>query len=129
VDSIERYVDRFVAPWRREQRLVAVWEAVREDLGRPWTQRDLADVARTSGEHLRRLCRASLGRSPMRQLAFLRMQHAAHLLATSDLKIDAIARVVGYANPFAFSTTFKRMTGFRPSHYRASRKDATRACR
>ncbi|RZA11588.1 MAG: helix-turn-helix domain-containing protein, partial [Lysobacteraceae bacterium] len=44
--------------------------------------------------------------------------HAAHLLATSSEKIEAIAHAVGYVNPFAFSNTFKRLTGFRPSDYR-----------
>ena len=33
-------------------------------------------------------------------------------------KIEDIAQQVGYQNPFAFSNTFKRMTGFRPSQFR-----------
>lgn len=118
-DAIERYVHRFVAPSREEKRLVAVWSAVQEDLARQWSLGDLAGIARTSTEHLRRLCQGSLGRSPMQQLANLRVQYAAHLLATTTYKIDAVARSVGYANPFAFSNTFKKMTGVRPSSYRA----------
>jgi AraC-like DNA-binding protein len=119
VDAIVRYVDRFVAPWREEARLVRVWGAVQEDLGRRWSLDELAGIARTSREHLRRLCQRSLGRSPMQQLTNIRVQHAAHLLATTELKIDAIAREVGYVNPFAFSNIFKKMTGLRPSSYRA----------
>jgi YesN/AraC family two-component response regulator len=34
------------------------------------------------------------------------------LLATTDQKNEAIARNVGYLNPFAFSNAFKKMTGF-----------------
>ena len=49
----------------------------------------------------------------------VRMAHAARLLATTGDKVEVIARSVGYANPFAFSNTFKRLTGFRPSDYRA----------
>lgn len=124
VDAVERYVDRFVAPWREEERLVRVWEAVQDDLARPWSLEDLAGIARTSREHLRRLCQGSLGRSPMQQLTNLRVQHAAHLLATTTEKIDAISRMVGYLNPFAFSNTFKRMTGFRPSNYRARKESS-----
>lgn len=119
VDAIERYVDRFVAPWREEERLVRVWGTVQEDLARPWSLEDLAGIAKTSREHLRRLCQRSLGRSPIQQLTNLRVQHAAHLLATTTQKIDAISRMVGYLNPFAFSNTFKKMTGLRPSSYRA----------
>lgn len=119
VDAVQRYVDRFVEPWREEERLVRVWSAVQGDLARPWSLNDLAGIATTSTEHLRRLCRKSLGRSPMQQLTTMRVQRAAHLLATTDRKIEDIARKVGYLNPFAFSNTFKKMTGFRPSSYRA----------
>lgn len=124
VELIERYVERFIEPWRKEARLVTLWREVRADLARPWDLLELAAIASTSGEHLRRLCQRSLGRSPMQQLAHLRMQHAAHVLATTHLKIDAVARLVGYQNPFAFSNTFKKMTGLRPSAYRAERADA-----
>jgi len=118
VDVIERYVARLLEPLQREPRLVPVWNAVKADLARDWTLADLASLSNTSEEHLRRRCQKSLGRSPGRQLTTLRIAHAAHLLATSDDKIEAIARGVGYVNPFAFSNTFKRLTGFRPSDYR-----------
>ena len=75
-----------------------------------------------SGEHLRRLCRRELGRSPMHHVIFLRMQLAAKLLAQSDDKIDTIAKAVGYENPFVFSTTFKKWVGWRPSDYRARQR-------
>lgn len=119
VDVIERYVARVVEPWQREPRLVGLWNAVRADLARNWTLTDMAQLANTSEEHLRRLCQKSLGRSPGKQLASMRIAQAAHRLAASSEKVEAIARAVGYANPFAFSNTFKRLTGFRPSDYRA----------
>lgn len=119
VDVIERYVSRILEPLQREPRLVPVWNAVKADLGRDWTLADLAGLANTSEEHLRRLCQKNLGRSPGKQLTTLRIAHAAHLLATTHDKVEAIAHSVGYVNPFAFSNTFKRLTGFRPSDYRA----------
>ncbi len=124
VDVIERYVARILEPLQREPRLVALWNAVQADLARDWTLADLATLANTSEEHLRRLCQKSLGRSPGKQLATLRIAHAAHLLATTADKVESIARAVGYANPFAFSNTFKRLTGFRPSDYRARPRGA-----
>lgn len=117
IDLIEHYISRFAEPWQRENRLSAVWKAVQFDLAYPWTIEKLAAEAKISGEHLRRLCQQSLGRSPMQQLTYLRVQFAAHRLAMSDEKIEDIAQQVGYQNPFAFSNTFKRMTGFRPSHF------------
>lgn len=124
VEAIERYVDRFVAPWASEERLVTVWRAVQANLSHTWCLEELAELSKTSNEHLRRLCQRSFGRSPMQQLAHLRVQHAAHLLATTGYKVDAIARMVGYVNPFAFSNTFKKMTGFRPSNFRARHERA-----
>jgi len=119
VDSIERYIARFADPWRSDQRIVAVLEQVRADLERRWTVEAMAAVANVSSEHLRRICQRSFGRSPMQQLTHLRMQHAAHKLATSSVSIEAIAHSVGYQNPFAFSKTFKRMTGIAPSDFRS----------
>ncbi|MEJ7685700.1 MAG: AraC family transcriptional regulator [Variovorax sp.] len=119
VDLIERYVTRVIEPWQREPRLVGVWDAVRQELARDWTLVDMARLANTSEEHLRRLCQKSLGRSPGKQLAALRIAEAAHRLTTTNDKVEVIARAVGYVNAFAFSNTFKRLTGFRPSDYRA----------
>lgn len=126
IDLIEHYISRFAEPLQREDRLRALWEKVSTDLGRPWSVDSLARLAHISGEHLRRLCQASLGRSPMQQLTYLRIQHAAHRLATTPAKIEDIALQVGYQNPFAFSNTFKRMTGFRPSHFRSRRQAGSR---
>ena len=124
IDLIEHYVTRFAEPLQREDRLRPVWEIVQRDLDKPWTAADLAALAKISGEHLRRLCQASAGRSPMQQLTYLRVQYAANQLATTEVKIEDIALRVGYNNPFAFSNTFKRMTGFRPSQFRRRRQSA-----
>lgn len=122
IDLIEHYIMRFAEPLQQEVRLRAVWDAVQADLAQPWTVKMLADLANISGEHLRRLCQRSLGRSPMRQLTYLRIQHAAHRLATTEEKVEEIAHRVGYQNPFAFSNRFRRMTGFRPSRFQMHKR-------
>ena len=119
VDLIERYVTRVIEPWQREPRLVGVWDVVRNDLSRDWTLVEMARLANTSEEHLRRLCQKNLGRSPGKQLAAMRIAEAAHRLTTTTETVAVIAQAVGYVNAFAFSNTFKRLTGFRPSDFRA----------
>ena len=119
VDIIERYVARMIDPWQREPRLNDMWKAVLADIGRTWTLEELARLAHISPEHLRRLCWKNFGRSPGKQLTTMRIAQAAHQLVTTTKKIEAIARDVGYVNPFTFSNTFKRLTGFRPSEYRS----------
>jgi transcriptional regulator GlxA family with amidase domain len=104
-----------------DSRLRALWERVDAHLPHPWTVDELAHAAGTSGEHLRRLCRSQIGRSPMRHVAFLRMRRAAALLSTQSYTVEAVAQQVGYENPFAFSTAFKRHFGLSPSDYRGER--------
>jgi AraC-like DNA-binding protein len=121
VEVIHGYVLRFAQPWQSDDRLGHLWEYVATRLGEPWNLDRLAQRCHLSTEHLRRLCRRELGRSPMHQVIYLRMQLAAKLLATTDDKIETIAHEVGYENPFVFSTTFKKWVGWRPSDYRARR--------
>ncbi|MBI5772575.1 MAG: AraC family transcriptional regulator [Verrucomicrobia bacterium] len=118
VELIQNYVLRFAQPWRGDDRLWKLWEKVAADLTADWTLERLAAEAHLSREHLRRLCRRQLGRSPRHHLTYLRMRRAAELLIATDDKIETIAQNVGYVNPFVFSTTFKKWIGWRPSEHR-----------
>jgi AraC-like DNA-binding protein len=118
-ELIHSYVLRFAHPRHADPRLARLWGEVGKELDRPWTLADLAGRAFVCKEHLRRLCRDELGRSPMQHVTFLRMQAARHLLATTGEKVETITRQVGYSNPHTFSNTFKKWIGWRPSEYRA----------
>jgi len=122
VELIHTYVTRFARPWQTDDRLGHLWDYVAARLGEPWSLDRLAAYCYLSAEHLRRLCRRELGRSPMHHVIYLRMQLAAKLLAQSNDKVETIARAVGYENPFVFSTTFKKWVGWRPSDYRARQR-------
>lgn len=101
-----------------DTRLNRLWEVISADLAHPWTLDDMAQLAHMSAEHLRRLCNARFGRSPLRQLAYLRLRRGAELLASTQAKIDSVAHEVGYENAFAFSAAFKRELGVSPSSFR-----------
>jgi transcriptional regulator GlxA family with amidase domain len=45
------------------------------------------------------------------------MKRAAELLLETGWPIKRVAEAVGCANPFVFSTTFKRIMGWPPSTY------------
>jgi len=117
VELIHRHVLKAARPYQRDDRLWNLWKTVENDLARHWTLDDLGKIAHVSHEHLRRLCKQQLGRSPIQQLTYLRIHRAVSLLTTSDDKIETIAREVGYDNPFTFSNAFKRWTGRRPSDF------------
>jgi AraC-like DNA-binding protein len=128
-DLIHSYVLRFAQPADQPDQLRMLWERVVNHLDDSWTLAKLAQQAGYSNEHLRRLCRRQLGRSPMHQVTYLRMRRAAELLATTEHTIEAIALEIGYHNPFVFSNAFTKWIGWRPSEYRRKkfRNSATQA--
>lgn len=122
VDIIHYYVASFARPWQMDDRLGSLWEQVATKLDEDWTLERLTSLCHMSSEHLRRLCRREMGRSPMHQVIYLRMQGAAKMLVETDQKIETIANRVGYKNPFVFSNTFKQWVGWRPSEYRSKHR-------
>ncbi|MBK1832736.1 AraC family transcriptional regulator [Roseibacillus ishigakijimensis] len=117
-ELIHHYVLQFAQPHSSDERLWRVWEAVEKDLSHSWNLDELAAIGCLSSEHLRRICRAELGRSPMQHLTHLRLQKARHLLSVTDDKVEVIARQVGYESATTFSNTFLKWIGCRPSRFR-----------
>jgi AraC-like DNA-binding protein len=117
-DLIQHYARTFAEPWRTDDRLRDVWQAVAHDLASDWSLPKLAHTAGMSTKHFTRLCQQSLGRTPAQHITTLRLQRAVQFITTTDDKIEAIAREVGYKSLFTFSHTFKKFTGSRPSEYR-----------
>lgn len=117
-ELIHSYVMRFAQPHRRDSRLWKLWKAVDEAPARGWSLQELADEVSVSREHLRRISAKELGRSPMQQVTFIRMQKAARMLATSEEKIETVCRAVGYSSVQTFSSTFLKWMGRRPSAHR-----------
>jgi AraC-like DNA-binding protein len=124
-DLVHAYVLRFAQPTEQPDQLRLLWERVATNLADNWTLARLSREAGYSNEHLRRLCRRQLGRSPMHQVVYLRMRRAAELLASSGQTIESISHEVGYGNPFVFSNAFTRWIGWRPSEYRRKRLNPT----
>jgi AraC-like DNA-binding protein len=82
---------------------------------------DLATAAGLGVSRFSEVFRASLGRSPMRYLAELRLRRAEALLAFSDLNVKRIAGCVGYRSVHYFSRAFRGHAGLSPSAFRRRR--------
>ena len=121
VELIHSYVLRFAQPMAMDDPLRLLWQRVAVNLREGWTLTRLTRELGYSREYLRRLCQRQLGRSPMSQVTYLRMQRASELLASTEQTIEAIAQEVGYQNPFVFSNSFTKWIGWRPSEYRRKR--------
>lgn len=89
-----------------------------DDPARDWTAEELARRANTSRSVLGARFKALLGQSPIRYLVEWRMQIAADLLRTTELKLAAVAEQAGYGSEAAFSRAFHRHVGQWPAEWR-----------
>ncbi len=86
------------------------------------TGRSIEDYARRLGmtpTHLRRLCRAHLGATPLAVLNARVVLEAKRQLVFSAREVKEIAGLVGFDDAAYFSRFFQRETGFSPTAFRA----------
>ena len=92
--------------------------AIHEQPGRDWTVARLAREAGQSRSAFAAAFTETLGQTPLAYLTSWRMTVAARLLRETTLGIAAVAQRVGYRNPYAFATAFRRVTGAPPGKER-----------
>ncbi|QJD87365.1 AraC family transcriptional regulator [Cohnella herbarum] len=80
-----------------------------------------------SESHCNRLFKKVYGISPRQYLSRMIQDEATRLLGDTDLSIDHISNLLGYADIAHFSRQFKRWTGESPRRYRDNKKDSTYA--
>ncbi|HYE06469.1 MAG TPA: helix-turn-helix transcriptional regulator, partial [Planctomycetota bacterium] len=76
---------------------------------------DLAGAAALSPDRLTTLFRQRFGRTPMRQVACMRLARARNLLTRSDLSVKQVAAAVGFRDPLYFSRAFRAAFGQPPT--------------
>lgn len=81
---------------------------------------ELAKISMWSERHLQRLFQRHTEQNFSRYLQSLRIQKSQELLRSTQLKVSAIAEMVGYKDFGYFLTVFKRIVGTTPSQYRQS---------
>lgn len=95
---------------------------MREHLNEKLSLDDLAIHVNLSVSQYCSLFKKKTSRSPLDYLTHLRIQKASRLLDFSDLKINSIANLVGYADPFYFTRVFSKIMGKSPKAYRNLKK-------
>jgi transcriptional regulator GlxA family with amidase domain len=93
---------------------------IHDDPLRNWTADELARTAATSRSVLGERFKALLGQSPIHYLVEWRMQLAASLLVSTELRLAAVAERSGYGSEAAFSRAFHRHVGMSPAQWRAT---------
>jgi len=82
------------------------------------TLEHLSHYACLSKYHFIHLFKEKTGYSPMNYFIRLKMHKACELLENSMFKVSSVSITLGFSNPYYFSTTFKRVIGKSPQHYR-----------
>jgi AraC-like DNA-binding protein len=97
---------------------------VNRNMAYDWKVEDLAILADITPSYLYKITERSLGTTPLGLVRSLKMELAVHLLENSDYPLKYIAERIGYATPYTFSKTFKKLHGKSPGSLRKpSHKD------
>ena len=78
----------------------------------------LADQARMSQVHFRRLFHELFGMSPVKYLLNVRVEKAKSLLGLSEVRLEDIAAQTGFSSTAHLCAAFKNATGLTPGQYR-----------
>ena len=97
-----------------------VERTIRRHLGDPtFSSTALAEGLGVSRSGLYRLLMKAAGEPPGRMIRNARLREGARLLRSTENRIAAIARRVGYTDPAHFTRSFKRRFGVPPTVYRS----------
>ncbi|GAA0954540.1 AraC family transcriptional regulator [Nonomuraea longicatena] len=94
--------------------------AIHDSPAEPWTLARLAAASKVSRTTLTKRFTELVGEPPLAYLTGWRMALAADMLTERAATVASVARRVGYADAFGFSTAFKRVLGVSPTAYRSA---------
>lgn len=105
-------------------RIARTLAMMRKNLSAHVSIHELAVSAGMSHAYFTQQFRKHTGQSPRSFFNRQRIAKACEYLASTDTKVDNIARLVGYEDPFYFCRLFKRITQQTPTSYRQSARKA-----
>lgn len=89
-----------------------------------WTVQQYAATLKISRDRLNDICRRALDRTPSVLIRSRVMLEARRLLEDSDLSVDQIGSLLGFASAPQFNRFFKSLQGHPPGRYRARSREA-----
>jgi len=97
-----------------------VTEYIQQNLDKDLTLAELAAVVYMSPYHFARLFKGSTGVPPHRFVVRQRIARARGVLATPELSVAQVSRMVGFRTPSHFTAVFRRVLGTTPGAYRTA---------
>lgn len=83
---------------------------------------DIANYVYLSSPYLSRMYKKDVGKTIMDRIREVRIQNAAWLLKTTSMRIQDIAKSVGFNSTRYFNFTFRAVLGVKPTEYREGRR-------
>lgn len=100
------------------QRLADLIDYIHHHYAEQVKSETLAQIARVSETHLKRIFNRLFGMPPIEYLILTRINAARDLLETTDRTVSDIAQTVGFYDHSHFIRHFKRLRGCTPNQYR-----------
>ena len=91
---------------------------MRENIENKIAMNDVLRYVGYSQSHFSALFKKKMGQSPLAYFNRLKVEHACHLLKTTDMKINMICYKVGIEDALYFSRLFSKTMGMSPTMYR-----------
>lgn len=125
-DMLEQLIDAIQTNVRRPNsvQLARAIEYMQDHLADHLARADVARAAGLSPSHFSHLMRAKTRWSFTELLTRLRVDHACHLLAHTELGLVQIALECGFGDQSYFARVFRRQTGRTPGDYRRAHQAA-----
>ncbi len=120
---IERYIElskksQVSIKSRTDNRLDEVLRHINDNLDKPISNGELADISHLHPNHFIRFFREKTGQTPAHYIKCRKMDTAKRLLENSDLNISEIMEKVGFEDISYFSKQFKIFYAMSPREYR-----------
>lgn len=119
LDAIEEEV-RQTKPARKE--IIEIISYVRNNLSKDISVAEAAEKANMSESNFSHVFTDEKGISFSKFVSRMKMEKAAELLATTDMRINEISDAIGISNPNYFSVQFRKAYGLSPMEFRGDRK-------
>ena len=112
---------------RMDGRLHDAMDFIARNLEQPLDVGTIAAAVNLSSSRLTHLFTAQVGMPPSRYVEQRRLERARHLLTSTSMTIDAIARATGFSSQFYFAARFKADCGSTATAWRKRATPARRA--
>ncbi len=107
----------------------AIKHYMQENIAHQLQLEDLAHYTGYSIQHLSARFKSDTGMSPLAYFNRMKVEHAAQLLESSDIKVNQVCHRVGIDDAFYFSRLFKQIKGVSPREWKRTHANSSQEFR